>query len=419
MLTKLYFLSAGIIAFLEILNPVYGICFLTFSFLVSLRENIPGAISYHTNLILAVILFFSVLLRGFGFRQKWVLILGVFFVCANFLSAFFCGIGDEGTKYLTEYFKAVLFILIILGFISKKKDLMLLLKTLVFGGICNALYAIFEQISGRALTYEHAGRSMGLIGQPNRLAAVSIALVPIACFFFLRGENRLLRLFNIISICILITGIFYSVSRAGFLALLFVGACLVIKNRNKAATIAVLGIILIFFFTAAKSLFEQRGETIHTSASGKITIESSALSRLSFSRQAVMLWLRHPMLGVGPNRFAKASTDELGIRTRHVVHNTYFEVLSESGILGFLPFIGIYVLSFRAIARLRKDGNEFFSELAWYLKISLLGIIICTLFGSFQRLFLLWIYLVLPVVLEKISQIEKSEKGDNSHLLYN
>jgi O-antigen ligase len=72
--------------------------------------------------------------------------------------------------------------------------------------------------------------------------------------------------------------------------------------------------------------------------------ESSAASRLVFSRAAFHMWQDHPLFGVG---FGQDNYRELNYlyldetATRGlVVHNTYLQILVDSGIITFLLFVG-------------------------------------------------------------------------------
>ena len=64
----------------------------------------------------------------------------------------------------------------------------------------------------------------------------------------------------------------------------------------------------------------------------------------------------HPLLGVGSRRFVEYSKEYTDLSYSNVgmnSHNTYVEVLSTSGLFGFLPFIGFSIVMLREL--LRKD----------------------------------------------------------------
>ena len=83
--------------------------------------------------------------------------------------------------------------------------------------------------------------------------------------------------------------------------------------------------------------------------------------------QSINMTFEHPIFGVGPGVFAAASWDERkrsGINPGNamVSHNTYTQISSETGIPGFLFFIGALLLSlkytlsdYRAIRRVDSD----------------------------------------------------------------
>ena len=94
--------------------------------------------------------------------------------------------------------------------------------------------------------------------------------------------------------------------------------------------------------------------------------EASALSRLVFWKAALKMWQDHPLLGVG---FGQANQQELISeyvdpewlvnvgREYHVLHNTYLQVLVDSGLFAFLIFCALMFGTLwwlgREVARLR------------------------------------------------------------------
>jgi len=148
----------------------------------------------------------------------------------------------------------------------------------------------------------------------------------------------------------------FSDSRGGLVGLVFIGACLCLKNIKKMSTFFVVGIVIFLFISFAKDQFEQR-QTVETTLSGKKKIDSAG--RLTIYSQAFKLWTHYPMLGVGPNRYEKAYIETFRRHPQHFwVHNSFLHILVEQGILGLLFFMAIYILSFKDIARLRNKKKN-------------------------------------------------------------
>jgi len=204
MLEKLYLASLGCIAFIEVIKPVYGICFLCLLFFLQPQQFFPDTMSYHPALNLAIILFFSTFLRCRDFRKKKFIILSTLFVGLCFLSSV---INGEGVgAILMSYCKSILFATIILSFINSRKDFMLLVYSCILGGLCNSVYAICEQFAGFAQTYDTpVSRSIGLWGDPNTLSALLIVLIPVAYYLFFNAGNKFQRCFYFLTIFLFVS----------------------------------------------------------------------------------------------------------------------------------------------------------------------------------------------------------------------
>jgi O-antigen ligase len=78
--------------------------------------------------------------------------------------------------------------------------------------------------------------------------------------------------------------------------------------------------------------------------------------------QAFDLFARHPLAGVGLNQFGAAQTNELIAKTVNGVgavsspHSSYFDALSEGGLLLFIPLAAVTFASVSVIHRYRKLG---------------------------------------------------------------
>ena len=413
MFAKLYLATVCCVAVVELFRPLYGMFFLIILFMTR-----PGSVffpeynDYHLPLVLAGILFLSVIFRGLRVRQKGIVVLECLFLLFAFFSCIFCGHVDE-VKWLGVFYpflKAFVFITILIGFIHERKSAMQVIKICVLGGVLNGFYAICQQVFPSSETLALIGpygllRASGFYGDPNDTAALLVAIVPLAYYFFLHGENRLTKRLYVIAICLLVGGIFSTISRGGLVGLCFVGMCIFMKDIKKISTVFVFALVFLGFFYFAKDLYEKR-ETVRTGPSGQTTIDTSG--RLDAYRDALVLWIHNPFLGVGPRRFADARIEIVGGRRRIVAHNTFLQVLAEHGLLGFCCFMGFILIAFKSLARLRR-GALFYREAARYVQIGLMGYLFCALFISIQRSFLVWIILMLPIVLENVYASEQAE----------
>jgi O-antigen ligase len=93
-------------------------------------------------------------------------------------------------------------------------------------------------------------------------------------------------------------------------------------------------------------------------------------ARVAEYEQSLRVFLDHPMLGVGFLNFNRYVTGEpsyvasyRGVSSVDSPHSNLAQVLTETGILGFVPYMMAYVLQLRAMWQLRQLNNS--ARLVW------------------------------------------------------
>jgi len=86
--------------------------------------------------------------------------------------------------------------------------------------------------------------------------------------------------------------------------------------------------------------------------------DPTASSRIIFWKAGLKMFRDHPLMGVGLANFANVRVaeylDDEGPARAYVPHSIYIQALSELGILGTAPFVGLWILSFVTNSRTRK-----------------------------------------------------------------
>ena len=118
----------------------------------------------------------------------------------------------------------------------------------------------------------------------------------------------------------------------------------------------------------------------------KLPFEAASTRRHDLIKTALNLWWTHPVVGVGPGNFVALSS----YYWKEPVHNIYLLVLSETGIVGFLPFI--FLLSYCLRNSLKK---VFWDPLPAVLLVEVLflGLFDHYLFTSAAGSLIFWIVL--------------------------
>jgi O-antigen ligase len=87
----------------------------------------------------------------------------------------------------------------------------------------------------------------------------------------------------------------------------------------------------------------------------------NAFGRIAEFKQSLQVFVDHPVLGVGFQNFNNYVVGEpryfasyAGVSSLDWPHNTLAEILTETGILGFVPYVMAHVLLLRAMWQLRQ-----------------------------------------------------------------
>jgi O-antigen ligase len=146
---------------------------------------------------------------------------------------------------------------------------------------------------------------------------------------------------------------------------------------------------------------------------GTLTDLKSDLSlrrRVGYNMIGAHILAERPLLGVGPGNYRVHYMDHKyrwmpgrGLVPRQL-HNMYFEVATESGLIGFACFAGMLFLSLRALHRVRKRGpTKELRDLGEALHFAYVGLLLASLFMPNEYNKYVWIFTGLGVALGRIA----------------
>ncbi len=231
----------------------------------------------------------------------------------------------------------------------------------VFGPIEHGM-AGFAQIEGQAQR-----RLAGPIGEVNRFAQVMAVLIPVAAGFAItsRGPQRWLYWIATVLIC---GGMGLAFSRGTLVALVLVvpfGLLFGFVRVRHLALVALCGALLM----TASPYFEKRMTSIGTMAvqslglspGGIRNVDGASRGRVTEMQAAGLLFLEHPLLGVGP-RMAPVYYAEYAVLVGGKVrqgsrrtHNLYLQLAAETGLVGLFAFLGMIAMVLLPLDRARRS----------------------------------------------------------------
>jgi probable O-glycosylation ligase (exosortase A-associated) len=183
-----------------------------------------------------------------------------------------------------------------------------------------------------------------MLADNNFLALAFAMAIPLAWQARAFTSSRMVRAGWIAVIGSAMAAIVMTSSRGGSVAML-VALCLVFRNGSrKWAQLALVVVLLAGAVNMVQDRYFDRMQTL-----ANVHGEPSAESRFIHAATAWNMWLDYPLLGVGfggynysalSPKYMDATDDSLA---NHVVHNSYLQMLVDSGVFAFLLYAGLLV----------------------------------------------------------------------------
>jgi putative inorganic carbon (hco3(-)) transporter len=245
-------------------------------------------------------------------------------------------------------------------------------------------------------------RARGSIGDPNYYAQIMIVLVPIALLRLWANRSWLERIPALLALATIVAGVVLSDSRGGTLALCALLVALIVLQYLRPWHVLPVTVAVIIILATTDPMFIRRVQTLGNESGNPRAVDRSILLRRTYLIGAWHMFLDHPLLGVGFGQ----SPDYLPRYGRMYgytmppkdapTHNLYFQILCETGIVGFAAFLLILWAAVKPMFVLRgywaQRRPEYAHTLA-SLMLALLGFLVTSVFLhlSFTR----YLYLLL------------------------
>ena len=249
---------------------------------------------------------------------------------------------------------------LLLNIVKTKDQLSKIIWLLLLVHVYYAIKGIFNFALGGSggglVTSGAVGGSF--MGDENDFALALNAMIPFAFFMFQNQTSKFKRLFLIGSFLVLVLGVVSSQSRGGWVGLMAVALFCFMKSKRKLMNLgiaAMLGVAVLIF---APSSYWLQVESITD------TEEATANSRLNYWHAAVRMYIDYPITGVGAaNGPMKMPYYVTGFRDPatqwgRTFHGTLPLVLAESGTLGIVCYLMLYITALRGLSGVRKRFSQ-------------------------------------------------------------
>lgn len=310
----------------------------------------------------------------------------------------FCWIGNGwfgGIWYTIQKFgKVVVLYFLIVMTIDTLPKLRTYIWSLLLLSAFLALDAIVLFYTGQSITGQVAftrlegdefiaqARGIGIFADPNDLALYIVPMVAFLLPAFHRVALSPSSITGILLMIPLITGLVFTRSRGGILAMAIV-IWMYLRHR-VGVVFSVVGLVLLLGLLMAIPRFESVSAT-----------EGTGRTRLDHWAFGLGLLKQNPVFGVGFTAF----TDQ---GYRQTAHNSFILILAEAGVIGGLLWISLFYSMYRDIALLRTPerappwlppltnaleaglvgwlaGGFFLSQTYGFLGFMLMGLVVATM----------------------------------------
>lgn len=250
------------------------------------------------------------------------------------------------------------------------------------------------------------GRAIGpfIYGNPNDLAALTIMMLgPALALWASAPSGSWVRWVSVAGAAPLIVVIVLTQSRGGFLALaaMALPSAIALGRRRPwtaAAFAAVVGLTLLLAPAAFWDRMAGLGKARRVETIGEMDPEGSARQRFAVLKNALRIIDDHPLLGVGLGAYEQANFDYNPALGHLDTHNTYLNIMAETGLPGVVLFLAIVTIVVRGARDARRRARRVLpaqAEMLRWLQYALAGYLTAGLFGSYSRLTYPYIFLAL------------------------
>ena len=312
----------------------------------------------------------------------------IVFVLWNVSSLFWTIAVDETRTQVITYLQLIIFIWIIWDLYHTYTAVNTALQVYILGSYIAIVSTIYDYIIGREISLYSGGRYAG-VGNAVELALILTFGLPIAWHLITspsnQNKNRILRIVNVIYIPAALFAILLSGTRMAIFAVIPAIAFIFgTSYRLKPSYRLMIFVVLIFSLVLVqpyipRSVIERLGTTGVSIATGDLG------GRVTLWLQSLTYFYDHPMVGIGSG--ALTSNYVLGA----MAHNTFLSVLTELGIIGFLLFMCILIITLAQALRQKKTY-----ALLWVTILAIWSIGVFTLTWEYRKA--TWLFLTMIVV---------------------
>lgn len=435
----------GIVMMIRGLSRIQEL-FLFFVFLIPLEIMLPARLLPIPGLTVSNVLLMELLILLYLKKKRsneslfFSTSLGrpIFFIIVFNALLLFWGIVEFSSEpnydfmYCLNYYKRAiltpfLIYIISVNIFQKREDVMKVITIMVIGVVLVGLQAIMEHATGDS-------RIEGLMGRRNAEGAFFAIYFPLLLAILFGGIGKKLKIMTYAAIVLSCYGLVFTLSRGAMvsfpLAILFLS---VFKYRRLLLPLSILCVLLLF--VVPKTISERFDQTyegpkaragqfdaniVDIEKYGKWieTIDSSSFKRILIWHGALRAVSEKPLFGIGFYRWPNVAYEYTGVPNLRSTHNSYLEIMVNSGVTGLLLFFWVFYYALRNAFKLARHCNDkLYEAISWGFMGCFIGVLSVNMFGShlFRYQLIAYFWILIGMIMRLRIMTDKTGK-DKSYV---
>ena len=373
-----------------------------------------------TSMLLALLT--QDLLRVFQRRSsRWILLFSMWLILCALLSYWR---GGSVFWLRDSWLKSFLTFVIIVAAINSLQDLHRSMRVIAWANLALVGITLVKgtsDVSDNAVMGRYAA-DIGIFSNPNELANYLLIGLPFGYMALRQAQGIWGKIFWSGALGLVVVTLLRTGSRGGAIALgVLAIAVFFTSSAVGKLRLFVLGVSLT---AATVALMPQKTLNRYSTIFGKVDEDAmsdvsvdvavgSSTSRIYLLQRSLQITFEHPIFGLGPGTFS----DYLGHETKSkgllgvwlVTHNTFTEISSETGLVGFtiylLWLVSCFRLNFRIYRNARQTKQPLVEELALCLILCLITYVVHGCFISMGYSFILPMIAAYTIVLTSLAKV--------------
>lgn len=392
---------------LALYSPFYGL--LGFSWLAYMRpQDLAWGMAAELPLSkwVAAALWLSLILRGKLVVYRRTVVTTAMMLLWGWLlvTCLTAGHRDAAFEKFTDITKVMLIALITVVLVTDRDRFRITMTVIGFSlGFLGLKYGVYGVLRGGV----HFTRGVGgMIGDNNDFALALNMALPLVVFVAMQARNRWVHLGALALIPMMAVTVVFTHSRGGFLSLAALTLFMVVDSRRKVPALVLVAALALVGSVVVPQSFYERIASI-----GSYQSDASSMGRLNAWRASFHMANDYPITGVGLDNFLYEfvyyAPDPEDI---HVAHNTWLQVLAETGYTGLILYVGLFGATWWTLWRVRlrakASGTRWAHDAARCLSATLVAFMVGGTFLNRAHFDLIYHVMAMCAALDRILEWE-------------